>query len=144
MTEFVVIISLMGAGLKIDRPLSWQNWNDHMASACHLDALTIVAIAFLGWSFLGLGLASALLLGSALAPTDPVLASDIQVGPPQSGEEGEVRFSLTSGSGSQRRVEFPLRASSHRCCARNPNGASRGSATGCSSMWFGGSPQVSG
>ena len=44
--------------------------------------LTILAIALLGWSILGLGLALALLLGAALAPTDPVLASDVQVDRP--------------------------------------------------------------
>lgn len=30
---------------------------------------------------------------------DPVLASDVQVGPPQTGEEDEVRFALTSEAG---------------------------------------------
>ena len=70
--------------------------------------LTIAAIAALGWSILGLGLASALLLGSALAPTDPVLASDVQVGPPQSGEDGEVRFSLTSEAGLNDGLSFPF------------------------------------
>jgi len=107
-TEFVVIISLMGAGLKIDRPLSWQNWMTTWRLLAISMPLTIIAIALLGWSFLGLGLASALLLGSALAPTDPVLASDIQVGPPQSGEEGEVRFSLTSEAGLNDGLSFPF------------------------------------
>jgi hypothetical protein len=58
--------------------------------------LSIAAIALLGVGLLGLGAASALLLGAALAPTDPVLASSVQVGPPQVVEEDEVRFALTS------------------------------------------------
>jgi NhaP-type Na+/H+ or K+/H+ antiporter len=49
-----------------------------------------------------------LLLGAALAPTDPVLASDVQVGPPQSGEDGEVRFALTSEAGMNDGAAFPF------------------------------------
>jgi NhaP-type Na+/H+ or K+/H+ antiporter len=70
--------------------------------------LTIVGIAFLGWSILGLGIAASLLLGACLAPTDPVLASDIQVGPPQSGKEDEVRFALTSEAGLNDGSAFPF------------------------------------
>ena len=70
--------------------------------------LTILAIALLGWSILGLGLASALLLGAALAPTDPVLASDVQVGPPHEGMEDEVRFALTAEAGLNDGLSFPF------------------------------------
>lgn len=62
--------------------------------------LTIVAIAAAAYTLLGLGAATAILLAAALAPTDPVLASDVQVGPPGKGEEDEVRFTLTSEAGS--------------------------------------------
>src|SRR5690606_19985898 len=48
------------------------------------------------------------LLGAALAPTDPVLASDVQVGPPRSGHEDEVRFSLTSEAGLNDGLAFPF------------------------------------
>ncbi|KRB54970.1 cation transporter, partial [Rhizobium sp. Root708] len=68
----------------------------------------IAAIAFLGWSVLGLGAASALLLGAALAPTDPVLAADVQVGPPQTGEEDDIRFALTSEAGLNDGLSFPF------------------------------------
>jgi NhaP-type Na+/H+ or K+/H+ antiporter len=59
-----------------------------------------------GW-WIGLSWA-ALLLGAALAPTDPVLAADVQVGPPQSGEEDEVRFGLTSEAGLNDGFAFPF------------------------------------
>ncbi|WP_348644781.1 hypothetical protein [Methylobacterium sp. WL116] len=39
--------------------------------------LTIITLAALAFALLGLGIASALLLGASLAPTDPVLASDV-------------------------------------------------------------------
>jgi len=38
-------------------------------------------------------------VAGSLAPTDPVLAADVQVGPPKTGDEDEVRFGLTSEAG---------------------------------------------
>jgi NhaP-type Na+/H+ or K+/H+ antiporter len=108
LTEFVVIVALMGAGLKIDRPLGWRSWMPAWRLLGVSMPLTIAAVAWLGWSVLGLGLASALLLGAVLAPTDPVLASDIQVGPPREGEEGEVRFALTAEAGLNDGLSFPF------------------------------------
>jgi NhaP-type Na+/H+ or K+/H+ antiporter len=57
---------------------------------------------------MGLSLAAALLLAAALAPTDPVLASDVQVGPPGDREEDEVRFTLTSEAGLNDGLAFPF------------------------------------
>ena len=108
MTEFVVIVALMGAGLKLDRPLGWHSWLITWRLIGVAMPITIAAIALLGWGLLGLNLASALLLGAALAPTDPVLASDVQVGPPKSGEEDEVRFALTSEAGLNDGLSFPF------------------------------------
>ncbi|WP_274426100.1 cation:proton antiporter [Chelativorans sp. YIM 93263] len=108
MTEFVVIVSLMGAGLKLDRPIGWRNWGMTWRLLFIAMPITIAGVALLGWAVLGLGIAAALLLGAALAPTDPVLASDVQVGPPQSGEEDEVRFALTSEAGLNDGAAFPF------------------------------------
>lgn len=108
LTELAVIISLMGAGLKLDRPVSWRNWMVTWRLLAISMPLTIAGIALLGWGFLGLGTASAILLGAALAPTDPVLASDVQVGPPNSEKEDEVRFALTSEAGLNDALSFPF------------------------------------
>jgi NhaP-type Na+/H+ or K+/H+ antiporter len=108
LTEFVVIVSLMGAGLKLDRLVSWRGWQSTWRLLAIAMPLTIAGIALLGSTILGLGFAAALLLGAALAPTDPVLASDVQVGPPQSGKEDEVRFSLTSEAGLNDGAAFPF------------------------------------
>ncbi len=108
LTEFTVIVSLMGAGLKLDRPLSWRGWMTTWRLLGIAMPLTITGIALLGWSVLGLGVASAILLGAALAPTDPVLASDVQVGPPNSKEEDEARFALTSEAGLNDGLSFPF------------------------------------
>lgn len=108
MTEIVVIVALMGAGLKLDRKIGWRPWGTAWRLLGIAMPLTITAIALLGHWVLGLGLASALLLGASLAPTDPVLASDVQVGPPQSGEEDDVRFALTSEAGLNDGLSFPF------------------------------------
>lgn len=108
MTEIVVIVALMGAGLKLDRKIGWRRWGTTWRLLRIAMPLTIAAIALLGHWVLGLGLASALLLGASLAPTDPVLASDVQVGPPQSGEEDDVRFALTSEAGLNDGLSFPF------------------------------------
>jgi NhaP-type Na+/H+ or K+/H+ antiporter len=117
-TELVVLVALMGVGLALDRPLnprsrvSWSRW----AATWRLLAIgmpvTIGAVAVLGWAA-GLAPAAALLLGAALAPTDPVLASDVQVAGPQTGdhevdESDELRFTLTSEAGLNDGLTFPF------------------------------------
>ena len=106
-TEFVVIIALMGAGLKIDRIFHLRHWTVTWRLLAITMPLSIVAIALLGlWG--GLPWIAALLLASSLAPTDPVLAADIQVGPPRTGGEDEVRFGLTSEAGLNDGLAFPF------------------------------------
>ena len=108
LTEIVVIIALMGAGLKIDRVLGWRSWIITWRLLGVAMPLTIAALAGLAYLLLGFGWATALLLAAALAPTDPVLASDVQVGPPRSGQEDETRFALTSEAGLNDGLAFPF------------------------------------
>lgn len=107
-TELVVIIALMGAGLKLDRVFSWRRWGVTWRLLAITMPLSILAITALGGWLLGLSWVAALLLGACLAPTDPVLASDVQVGPPKTGEEDEVRFGLTSEAGLNDGLAFPF------------------------------------
>lgn len=108
LTELIVIISLMGAGLKLDRRIGWRRWIITWRLLAITMPLSILMIALIGWYWLDFPLAASILLAAALAPTDPVLASDIQVGPPQSGEEDEIRFSLTSEAGLNDGLAFPF------------------------------------
>jgi sodium/hydrogen antiporter len=110
LTEIGVIVALMGAGLKIDRPLSRRAWASSWRLLAIAMPVTIAAMAFLGWWWVGLAPAAAMLLGAALAPTDPVLASDVQVGEPTDEEdsEDEVRFALTSEAGLNDGLAFPF------------------------------------
>jgi NhaP-type Na+/H+ or K+/H+ antiporter len=107
-TEFVVIIALMGAGLKIDRPFGWRRWIITWRLLGITMPLGILAITLLSHAMFGLSLAVALLLAASLAPTDPVLASDVQVGPPKTGDEDDVRFGLTSEAGLNDGAAFPF------------------------------------
>ncbi|MGX9978635.1 cation:proton antiporter [Methylobacterium fujisawaense] len=107
-TEAVVVISLMGAGLKIDRLIGWRRWAVTWRLLGIAMPLTILALTALASTLLGLGLAAALLLGSSLAPTDPVLASDVQVGHPAEDHEDEPRFALTSEAGLNDGLAFPF------------------------------------
>lgn len=107
-TELIVIIALMGAGLKIDRLFGWRRWAITWRLLAITMPLSILGITLLaGWA-LGVPVAIALLLGASLAPTDPVLAADVQVGPPKTGDEDEVRFGLTSEAGLNDGAAFPF------------------------------------
>jgi len=117
LTEFVVIIALTGAGLKLDRPFEWRAWSSTWRLLGITMPLTIIATALLGWGVLGTLVPTAVLLGAVVAPTDPVLASDVQATPPTEGvdeetdpedQEGEVRFALTSEAGLNDGLAFPF------------------------------------
>ncbi|HEV2070537.1 MAG TPA: cation:proton antiporter [Acidimicrobiales bacterium] len=107
-SELAVIVALMGAGLKIDRPFGWTAWRPTWRLLGVAMPLTIVATGVLGWMVVGLAPAAAMLLGAVVAPTDPVLASDVQVGPPGEEEEDNVRFALTSEAGLNDALAFPF------------------------------------
>ena len=113
LTEAVVVVALLGAGLKIDRPYSWRGWSTTWRTLFIVMPVTIAAVALLGFAAAGLPLAAALLLGASLAPTDPVLATDVQVGEPTleangSPREDDVRFTLTSEGGGNDALAFPF------------------------------------
>ncbi|WP_324808030.1 cation:proton antiporter [Sphingomonas sp. LY29] len=106
--EFCVIIGLFGTGLRIDRLAGRKQWMPTVRLLLIAMPLCIAAVALSGWWLAGMTLAGGLLLGSVLAPTDPVLAGDVQVGPPQEGGEHPVRFALTTEAGLNDGLAFPF------------------------------------
>jgi NhaP-type Na+/H+ or K+/H+ antiporter len=125
-TELTVLVSLMGVGLAIDRMLdprsrqSWRSWSPVWRLLLITMPLTVAGVFLLGWWVAGLAPAAALLLGAVLAPTDPVLASDVQVGEPLTDdlddpdgedrppEDDDIRFSLTAEAGLNDGLAFPF------------------------------------
>jgi NhaP-type Na+/H+ or K+/H+ antiporter len=108
LTELVVVVSLMGTGLKIDKPFSFKSWQVPFRLLTVTMVLCIAAVTCLAYFALHFDFASSLLLGAVLAPTDPVLAADVQVGPPMEGVTDEVRFSLTAEAGMNDGMAFPF------------------------------------
>jgi NhaP-type Na+/H+ or K+/H+ antiporter len=111
LTELCVIISLMGAGLAVNRPVGWRRWGTTWRLLAITMPLSMAAVGLLGWAVLGLGAAAAVLLGAALAPTDPVLATEVQVAEPaddKDEDDDETRFALTSEAGLNDGLAFPF------------------------------------
>jgi NhaP-type Na+/H+ or K+/H+ antiporter len=128
LTEVCVIVSLMGAGLAINRAPSLRGWSSTWRLLGITMPLSMLAVGVLGWAVLGLGVASAVLLAAALAPTDPVLATEVQVSEPVTdaeAEDDEARFALTSEAGLNDGLAFPF---TYAAIAMSVAGAGAGSA----------------
>jgi NhaP-type Na+/H+ or K+/H+ antiporter len=106
LTEIAVIVSLFTAGLKLRLPRSDPRWRAPVLLAVFAMALTIGGITAFAMATLGLPLGAAVLLGAVLAPTDPVLASDVQVSHEHDAEP--VRFGLTGEAGLNDGTAFPF------------------------------------
>ena len=107
-SELTVVVALFGAGLRIDNLFVATSWRPTLRLLVVALPLTIAVVAWLGVTLGGLTLAGALLLAAVLSPTDPVLAGDLQVGPPLEGGEHPVRFVLTTEAGLNDGLAFPF------------------------------------
>ncbi|HET9286836.1 MAG TPA: cation:proton antiporter [Gaiella sp.] len=108
LSELAVVIALFSTGLKLDRPLQLRAWGSVTRLLAVTMPLTIAAVAAYGVWVMGLPVAAAILLASALAPTDPVLAGDIGVGPPGEADETEPKFAVTAEAGLNDGLAFPF------------------------------------
>jgi sodium/hydrogen antiporter len=106
MAEIVVLVSLFSSGLKLSAGLSDRRWIPSLRLALVSMLLTVGAITAIGMGLLGLPLGAAILLGGILAPTDPVLASDVQVATPT--DRDQLRFALTGEGGLNDGTAFPV------------------------------------
>ena len=107
-SEIAVVVALFSAGLKLDRRLGWGRWRSAILLLAVVMPLTMVAVTLLGVYAMGLSLGAAVLLAAILAPTDPVLASDVSVGPPGDEDEPEPNFALTAEAGFNDGLAFPF------------------------------------
>jgi NhaP-type Na+/H+ or K+/H+ antiporter len=105
-TEVAVLISLFGVGLRLRIRMSFRIWRLPIMLASVAMLLTIAGIAALGIGWLGLPLGVAVLAGAILAPTDPVLASDVQMANTE--DRDIVRLSLTGEGGLNDGTAFPF------------------------------------
>ncbi|MFO7446174.1 MAG: cation:proton antiporter [Ignavibacteriaceae bacterium] len=103
-TEIAVIVSLFNAGLKLRRLK--DKWQYPVRLAFLSMLITVALITLTGYYLLGLPLGAAVLLGAIIAPTDPVLASDVQLEHPW--EEDRLKFTLTGEAGLNDGTVFPF------------------------------------
>ncbi|MEO6895081.1 MAG: cation:proton antiporter [Caldimonas sp.] len=106
LAEVVVLISLFGSGLKMSVGLTDGRWLLPVRLAVVSMIATIVLVALAGMAWLGLSVGAAVLLGGLLAPTDPVLASDVQLARPD--DRDRLRFALTGEAGLNDGTAFPF------------------------------------
>ena len=106
LAEIAVLISLFVTGLKLSVPLRDARWHLPLRLALASMVGTITLIAAAGVWGLGLPLGAAVLLGAILAPTDPVLASDVQV--EDASDRDRLRFALTGEGGLNDGAAFPF------------------------------------
>ena len=106
LTEIAVIVSLFTAGLKLRLPWTSSQWKVPLRLATVSMLTTVLLVAAVAFWGLKLPLGAALLLGSILAPTDPVLASSVQVLGPE--DRDRLRFSLTAEAGLNDGIAYPF------------------------------------
>lgn len=105
-TEVAALISLFIAGIKMPMPFKWRQWRAPIRLAFASMAISVALTALFGYYLLSLPLGAAILLGGILAPTDPVLATDVQVR--HMGDRDPLRFTLTSEAGMNDGTAFPF------------------------------------
>jgi NhaP-type Na+/H+ or K+/H+ antiporter len=108
-TELAIVIALFSTGLKLERRLAWREWSTvTRLLAIGMPAFIVLATLF-GAGVMGLSWGAAIVLAAALAPTDPVLAGDIGVGPPgEEGDEHEPHFGISAEAGFNDGLAFPF------------------------------------
>lgn len=104
--EVAVLISLFSAGIKMPVPFSLARWLPALRLAWLAMAVSVALIGGFAWLVLGLPAGAAILIGAILAPTDPVLATDVQIR--HAGDNDPLRFTLTCEAGLNDGSAFPF------------------------------------
>lgn len=107
-SEFVVLVALANAGLRIKEPFKWSSWKYAVRLLVITMPLTIIVAAVLGWQFMGFAPATAMLFGALISPTDPVLASELQTSAPGKDDRSQSKLGLTAEAGINDGLAFPF------------------------------------
>ena len=106
LTEVAVLISLFSAGIKMPVPVTVKQWTRPVLLAWLSMTLTVALVAAFTYFVFNFPIGLAILLGAILAPTDPVLATDVQSRHP--GDKDHLRFNLTCEAGMNDGSAFPF------------------------------------
>lgn len=106
LTEVIVLLSLFTSGLKMSVGLRDRRWRPPLRLSLLSMLATVALITAAGVWLIGLSLGAAVLLGGILAPTDPVLATEVQVDNPT--DRDQLRFALTGEGGLNDGTAFPF------------------------------------
>lgn len=106
LTEVAVLISLFAAGVKMPVPVSFARWRTPILLATLSMSVTVGLVTAFAYYVLSLPLGAAVLLGAILAPTDPVLATDVQIRHPD--DRDQLRVTLTCEAGMNDGSAFPF------------------------------------
>ncbi len=106
LTEVAVLFSLFVCGLKLRLPLRDKTWRVAYGLAGPVMVLTIGGVSLLLHYAFGLSWGASVLIGSILAPTDPVLAAMVQVNDAR--DDDSVRFGLSGEAGLNDGIAFPF------------------------------------
>jgi sodium/hydrogen antiporter len=105
-TEVAMLVSLFAIGLRLRVPPTDRIWFLPIRLGLIAMVLTVAALTLFNVYAVGLSWGPALLLAAMLAPTDPVLAHDVQVETP--GDIDLLRFSLTGEGGLNDGIALPF------------------------------------
>ena len=106
LTEVAVLISLFSAGVKMPAPFNVKRWRTPILLATVSMTASVAMVAAFSYYLFDLPLGACILLGAILAPTDPVLATDVQIRHP--GDNDQLRFTLTCEAGMNDGSAFPF------------------------------------
>lgn len=106
LTEVAVLISLFSAGVKMPAPINFTQWRTPVLLATVSMAASVAMVAAFSYYLFGLPPGACILLGAIVAPTDPVLATDVQIRHP--GDNDQLRFTLTCEAGMNDGTAFPF------------------------------------
>jgi NhaP-type Na+/H+ or K+/H+ antiporter len=104
--EIAVLVSLFATGSAVGTTLRVTHWRVPVRLAGGAMIVTVLLIAAFAHFVLDLSPGASLVLAGALAPTDPVLAGDVQVADER--DRDRLRFGLTGEAGLNDGAAFPF------------------------------------